>query len=94
MKKMIAATVMAGGIAITGASLVHADYPDEEQVSPVPPADAPAAPPSAPESPSPGGTLPASGGESMMLLQIGLVTVAAGGTLVGAAALRRRRLTA
>lgn len=85
MKKLIAAATITGGLVLAGGQLVSADYPPGEQIAPVPPAQAP-------QAPTPGATLPSAGSESMMLLQLGLITAAAGGTLVGAAALRRRRL--
>lgn len=84
MRKLIAGTMIAAGAVLAGGQLASADYPPDDQISPQPPVDAP-------ESPTPGTTLPSTGGESRMLLQLGLITVAAGGTLVGAAAVRRRR---
>ncbi len=83
--------MIAAGTMFMGAQLASAssDYPpDDDSVSPLPPAA-----PEQPSDPTPGSTLPSTGGESALLLQIGLVTVAAGGTLVGAAAVRRRRLS-
>lgn len=88
MKKLLVATSIAGGSLLAGGLMASA-YPAEDQASPVQPAPSP--PPAAPQTPTPGATLPASGSESAMLLQIGLISLAAGGTLVGAAALRRRQ---
>jgi hypothetical protein len=97
VKKLLVGTMITAGTMFMGAQLASAttDYPitdpGDGSVAALPPVT-----PTSPGTPSTGGTpgaLPSTGGDSMMLLQLGLVTVAAGGTIVSAAALRRRRFT-
>ena len=95
MKKLMVGMMMAvAGVAAGGQVVGAASYP------PVPPSD-PGDPgeDGAGQTPAPQGSaapqqgLPATGNESQFVLQAGLVTVAAGGVLVGASSLRRRRST-
>jgi len=94
MKKLIAGTMIAAGTMFMGAQIVSAEdgYGEDPDgsVSPLPPSvTGPTA-----GTPGPAANLPSAGSESQMLMQIGLVTFAAGGALVGASAIRRRRLGA
>ena len=95
MKKLVVGSMLAAGSLFMGAQMASATQdggyggdPDGS-VSPLPPVQGPGA-----GTPGPAANLPSTGGEAQMLMQIGLVTFAAGGALVGASAVRRRRLGA
>lgn len=90
MKKLMVGMMMAvAGVAAGGQVVAAASYP------PVPPGEDGASQTPAPQgSAAPQQGLPATGTESQFVLQAGLVTVAAGGVLVGASSLRRRRAAA
>jgi hypothetical protein len=90
MKKLMVGMMMAAaGVAVGGQIAAAASYPPGD-----PGEDGASQTPAPQGSVAPQQGLPATGTESQFVLQAGLVTVAAGGVLVGASQLRRRRTVA
>ena len=88
MKKILIGTVAAAGCMLLTPNVAGAAYPPAEQVPP--PIVAGLVTPPAPQATA---ALPAAGSSSQMMLQVGLVTVIAGGALVGTSMRRRSRST-
>jgi len=86
MKKLLASTVlMVAAVAAGGPSVDAASYPPTD---PGRPSEGVGQSPIVPGAPQQG--LPATGSGAQFVLQVGLITLAAGGVLVGASSLRRR----
>jgi hypothetical protein len=88
MKKILIGTVAAAGCMLLTPNVAGAAYPPAEQG----PIFAGLVTPPAPQAPAPT-VLPAAGSSTQMMLQVGLVTVVAGGALVGTSMRRRSRST-